>query len=197
MSYRNACPPSLSRSYCSAKQCGPLVRGCDSYAGLPKIGFAVTDEQLTGTAVLALVASLASWIDLPCQIARCCRWGWSGRSIEGVARAGPHGCGGDPSERSFGLSLPPSVPLRRCARFCGGVCWTVACFRRVVGARRLAILGMKHRNRQASVPRLLREADRAVVPCRRVQLRYEISVDGQDRVLTLCSTADGSALGGN
>ncbi len=36
----------------------------------PKIDFAVTDEKLTGTAGLALVATLASWIDLPCQLAR-------------------------------------------------------------------------------------------------------------------------------
>ncbi len=36
----------------------------------PKIDFAVTDEQLTGTAGLASVATLASWIDLPCQLAR-------------------------------------------------------------------------------------------------------------------------------
>ena len=40
------------------------------YSKAPKIGFSVSDEQLTGSAGLALVASLASWLDLPCQLAR-------------------------------------------------------------------------------------------------------------------------------
>lgn len=40
------------------------------YSKAPKIDFSVTDEQLTGSAGLALVATLASWLDLPCQLAR-------------------------------------------------------------------------------------------------------------------------------
>ena len=36
----------------------------------PKIDFAVSNQLLTGSAGLALVASLASWLDLPCQLAR-------------------------------------------------------------------------------------------------------------------------------
>ena len=36
----------------------------------PKIDFAVSNQLLTGSAGLALVASLASWPDLPCQLAR-------------------------------------------------------------------------------------------------------------------------------
>lgn len=36
----------------------------------PKIDFAVTDEQLTGSAGLALVANLAGGLDLPCQLAQ-------------------------------------------------------------------------------------------------------------------------------
>ncbi|MCY4189274.1 MAG: hypothetical protein OXD30_12405 [Bryobacterales bacterium] len=36
----------------------------------PKIDFAVSHQLLTGSAGLALVASLASWLDLPCQLAR-------------------------------------------------------------------------------------------------------------------------------
>ena len=40
------------------------------YSKAPKIDFAVSDEQLTGSAGLALVATLASWLDLPCQLAQ-------------------------------------------------------------------------------------------------------------------------------
>lgn len=40
------------------------------HARAPKISFAVTDEQLTGKAGLALVASLATWLDLPSRLAQ-------------------------------------------------------------------------------------------------------------------------------
>ena len=41
-----------------------------SYSKIPKIGLSATDQQLTASAGLARTSSLASWLDLPCQLAR-------------------------------------------------------------------------------------------------------------------------------